>query len=170
MVRNFSYGIAVALTLLFLSATELTYINGNVAAVILASGAITALAFSVLHARREGVVAKENRDLEGPELVAAAQRYLLSRNEEQLLELEGFGMKGKVRGRGLFSDNTAMLILFMMFAAFMFYHHTTTLDLLAKNLEATTENTFVLSLPPDQREKLNLAMPESLRRKIRREP
>jgi hypothetical protein len=169
VARNLTYAIAAALAMWILSATELTYINGNVAAIIMASGAITALAFSALQ-RRGGVMAQD-QDRSGPELVAAAQRYLLSLNEEQLLELEGFGMKGKVRGRRLFSDHGAILLLFFMFSAFMYYHHTTTLELLAKNLEATTENTYVSTLTQAERERLNLSMPESLRRKMRtREP
>jgi len=105
----------------------------------------------------------------GAELVEAAQRYLRSRSGEQLLELEGFGLKGKLRGRRIFSENASIVFLFAMFAAFMYYHHTITVELLAKNLEATVENTYVLSLSPEEREKLRINMPESLKRKIRHE-
>jgi hypothetical protein len=171
VARNLIVGILLCLTFTFLAGTELTYINGTVAALILSSAAVTALLVSSLRMKGGAVAHNEDGqgDLTGPELVAAAQRYLMSRSEEQLLELEGFGMKGKVRGRRIFSDNTAMLLIFAMFAAFMYYHHTATLELLSKNLEATVENTYVLSLSPEEREKLRITMPESLKRKIRRE-
>ncbi len=168
MALNLAYGIALAIALWFLSTTELTFINGNVAALILASGAITALAFSML-ARREGVVSNESQ-----ELAAAAERYLrtLSQEERERLnnesiELTGAGLGIKARGHRLVSDNLSLLLLYCTFAAFMYYHHTTNMEMLARVLEATVENTYVLSLSQAERENLRLTMPESLRKKLR---
>ena len=171
MARNLGYGIALALLLLFLSAKELTYINGSAASLVLVSGAITALLFFAMN-EKESIVPTE-----GQELAAAAERYLRSMSQEdrerlnsESIELSGAGMGLKARGHRLVSNNIAFLLLYTMFAAFMYYHHTQNMELLGKVLEATTENTYVLSLSQAEREKLNIAMPESLRRKMRREP
>jgi len=148
MARNLIYGIALAIALWFLSATELTYINGNVAAIIMASGAITALAFSIV-ARRGGVVA----------------------NGDDTVELKGpAGLSAKIPARRLLGENSLILIFCCVLAYFGYVHHTSNEEALKRVYEATVENTYVLSLSQADREALKIAMPESLRRKIRRDP
>jgi len=148
MARNLIYGIALAIALWFLSATELTYINGNVAAIIMASGAVTALAFSIV-ARRGGVVA----------------------NGDDTVELKGpAGLSAKIPARRLLGENSLILIFCCVLAYFGYVHHTSNEEALKRVYEATVENTYVLSLSQADREALKIAMPESLRRKIRRDP
>ena len=148
MARNLIYGIALAIALWFLSATELTYINGNVAAIIMASGAITALAFSIV-ARRGGVVA----------------------NGDDTVELKGpAGLSAKIPARRLLGENSLILIFCCVLAYFGYVHHTSNEEALKRIYEATVANTYVLSLSQAEREKLQIVMPESLRKQIRRDP
>lgn len=79
----------------------------------------------------------------------------------------GLKFRGKHLPERLLGDRAITLLLICAVAWFMWWHHSTTEDLMRKNLEATTENTYVLSLSQAEREKLNIAMPESLRRKLK---
>lgn len=150
MMSRIAYGIAIVITLVFLGATELTFINSTVAALVLSSGAVTALLVSAMK-RRGGAVAQN----EGQETI----------------ELKGAGLEAKVTARRLLGENTLLLVLGCALAYAFYAHHTSTEDALRKIFEATVENTYVLSLNPEERERLKITMPESLKRKIRvREP
>lgn len=146
VAKNLSYAAAISLALWFLSATELTYINGKVAAIILVSGALTTLAFSVLHREREGAV---------------------NDGQQEVIELKAAGMEAKRTGRAILGENTLVLIFFCALSYFGYVHHTSNEEALRRVYEATVENTYVLSLSQPEREKLQIAMPESLRRKLR---
>jgi hypothetical protein len=149
MVLNLACGLAITITLLYLSATELTYINGTVAAVVLSSSAVAALLVSAMKAKG-GIV---------------------SRNEgQESIELKGAGLEAKLTGRRLLGENTLLFILGCALAYSFYTHHTSNEEALKRVYEATVENTYVLSLSQAEREALKIAMPESLRKKIRREP
>ena len=148
VARNLAYGAALILGLVFLAAAELTYINGIAAVIIMVSGAFTALAFSIV-ARRGGVVA----------------------NGDDTVELKGpAGLSAKIPARRLLGENSLLLIFCCVLAYFGYVHHTSNEEALKRVYEATVENTYVLSLSQADREALKIAMPESLRRKIRRDP
>lgn len=89
--------------------------------------------------------------------------------DEEAIQLEGFGMKGSLSGRKIFSEHVLVLILFCAMALLLYNDHTANEAQHLKLLEAIAENTYVLALPQADRERLNIAMPESLRRKIRQQ-
>ncbi len=72
-----------------------------------------------------------------------------------------------MKGAGVLSKNglTVALICLLIFG--IYKHHTDNEAALTRIYEAMAENTYVLSLPQAEREKLNIAIPESLRRKMR---
>lgn len=113
---------------------EIGFIQGQVAVLVLTSGLITSLVFSV---------AKEN-------------------GVSDTLEVEGYGIKGRARG-----TDVLVVLLFFALCGLGYMHHIQEEALLNRLLEAMTENTYVLSLPQSEREKLNIAMPDSLRKKLR---
>ena len=116
-----------------LGAYEVGFIQGQLAALILASGLVTSLVVSA-----SGVRVSDT------------------------LELEGYGIKGRARG-----TDVLVVLLFFALVALGYLHHYQEEALLTKLLEAMTENTYVLSLPQAERERLNIVMPDSLRRKLR---
>ena len=80
------------------------------------------------------------------------------------LEVEGYGLKGRARG-----TDVLVVLLFFALVGLGYLHHLQEEALLNRVLEAMTENTYVLSLPQADRERLQIQMPDSLRRKIRRD-
>lgn len=146
MVPKLAYGFAIVITLVFLGATELTYINSTVAALVLSSGAVTALLFSAI--KRRDVIVGQN---EGQETI----------------ELKGAGLEAKLTGRRLLGENTLLFLFFCVLAYAFYAHHAANEEALRRIFEATVENTYVLSLNPEERERLKITMPESLKRKIR---
>lgn len=86
--------------------------------------------------------------------------------EEQVLEVEGMGglFKGRISGKAILSaENMILLILIMQCAQVWFmYQH------LAESSDSQREAAYILSLSQSDREKLNIAMPPSLRAKMRR--
>ncbi len=115
------------------------------------------------------------RTPEGEELVAAAERYVRSLDEEDRTRLGGDsielsgpgGVKAKFTGKRLLGENTLFLLLIFALLYFGYVHHTSNEESLRKVYEALVENTYVISRPQDERERMNITMPESLRRKIR---
>lgn len=91
----------------------------------------------------------------------------MAREGEETLEVKGFGMEGKATGRRLFTDNLIVLCIGGTLAFGVYRHHSSNEEALTRLFEAMAENTYVLSLPQAERERLNIAMPESLRRKVR---
>jgi hypothetical protein len=62
-----------------------------------------------------------------------------------------------------------VLLFICVVGYFGYEHHKASEEAFKKIYEATVENTYVLSLPQAEREKLNISIPDSLRRKMRRE-
>lgn len=91
-----------------------------------------------------------------------------SKAAEESLEVSGpAGLKLRAAGRRLSAQ--IYIALAAGIALFLGYeHHNGSREMLQRILEATTENTYVLSLSQAERERLNIAMPESLRRKVHR--
>lgn len=86
--------------------------------------------------------------------------------DEEVIEVKGFGIEGRARGRRL-STPALLLAGFCSLAAFGYQHDKQQSERLNQIHESMVENTYVLSLSQARREELNIAMPESLRRKIR---
>lgn len=111
------------------------------------------------------------------DLAEAAERYLrsLGREEQERLtddsiELRGpAGLQAKLTGRKLLGENTLILVFICVIAYLGYVHHIANEEGLRRVYEALVENTYVLSLSQSERERLNVAMPESLRRKLKRE-
>lgn len=81
--------------------------------------------------------------------------------------LKAFGMELNATGQSL--------IWFLLglgvtggFAYFLYMHHTTSQQENTKILDKLNEMVFVMSLPQDKRDRLEIEMPDSLRAKIRR--
>ena len=90
--------------------------------------------------------------------------------------IEVRGPKGiSIRTRGQWAYLTVVILLCCGFVAYLVWDHARdqidAVKALAGNqkaiLEAQQETTYVLTLTPEEREKLNLRMPDSLRQKIR---
>lgn len=98
----------------------------------------------------------------------------MSRDDEQVIEVKGLGLEGRMRGRRLINTQSLLLAAICALTALGYQHHASSEEShkeqgkeIAKIHESMSENTYVLSLSQAEREKLNIAMPESLRRKIR---
>ena len=131
---------------------EVGYLNGKVALLVVLASAMTALIFSMARKPEQIILS----DYPGQDIL-----------EANVPGGGGLKLKGKNLPERLLGDRGVMLILICAVAWFMWWHHTTTEDLLKKNLEATTENTYVLSLSQAEREGLRITMPDSLKRKMR---
>ena len=81
---------------------------------------------------------------------------------EESIEVEGYGLRASVK-----SKDILIFILFTALVGLGYLHHIHEENTLSRLFEAMAENTYLLSLPQAEREKLNLRMPDSLRRKIR---
>lgn len=94
--------------------------------------------------------------------------------EDQTIEVKGLGLEGRLRGKRLVNANSLLLTAVCALAALGYQHHASSEEQHKKQgeelrqiHEAMAENTYVLSLSQADREKLNIAMPDSLRRKVR---
>jgi hypothetical protein len=178
-LRNAIYGGALLVVTVLLAAFELTVINGNVAALILVSGALAALSFSALKLEGIGVSNREELIAKADRLAAAyyaalealpdgdPERTRYRTNGSIELTAPG-GITAKIPKR-LLGENTLLLLLIVAVGYFGYKHHESSEEWQRKIYEATIENTYVLSLPQAEREKLNISVPDSLRRKMRRE-
>lgn len=137
-MRNSLYALIVLVLLLLVAGTELTFINGNVAALTLAALSTTALFFSMAG----GHVAND---------------------EGEAVRWKGFGNEVSLPARLL---NNNMLVI-AMFSVILFMQYKI-LDATQRLIEATAEYTYVLSLKQEARENLNIQMPDTLRRKLGR--
>lgn len=94
-------------------------------------------------------------------------RHEAAREADESLEVGAGPLKIRATGQRLAAQLSIVagvgIVLF-----FGWEHHTGSREMLQRILEATAENTYVLSLSQAERERLNIAMPESLRRKVRR--
>lgn len=77
-------------------------------------------------------------------------------DKEDAATWEGFGQKARIPTKAITGTNLLIVGMFTVILVMQW-----------KILESISEQTYVLSLPQVEREKLNLAMPESLRKKIR---
>lgn len=98
----------------------------------------------------------------------------MTENEE--ITVKGFGLEGKASGRKLLSANGLLLVFACALAVFGYQLLTTTREehrsqseAMQKLFEAMSENNYILSLSQADRERLNIQMPDSLRRKINRQ-
>lgn len=73
-----------------------------------------------------------------------------------------FGWAAEAHGQ-----TVAVLLIAVMLAFLGYRHHVSSEEQMSRLFEAIAENTYLLSLSPTEREKLNIVMPESLRRKLR---
>lgn len=89
--------------------------------------------------------------------------------EDEAIELGGFGVKGKITGRRIVTENGLVLVLFCALGWLLYNDHTANESQHQRLLDAIQENTYVLSLSQLDRERLRIDMPESLRRKLHRE-
>lgn len=89
----------------------------------------------------------------------------VQRQEEQIQAEGPFGLK--ISGTG---PNTVLALLmvlcFVAVAALVWMHHTDERANVDELKNSVAEMVYVLSLPQDKREKLQLTMPDSLRRKV----
>jgi hypothetical protein len=90
-------------------------------------------------------------------------------HEEEGIQVELPGFKGKAMGKQFLNGKSSVVLVLGLLLYLGYLHHTTTNEGQQKTLEALDSLTYVLSLPQSEREKLSIAMPESLRRKIRRD-
>ncbi len=91
----------------------------------------------------------------------------MAHEAEETLDVKGFGTEVKLKGAGILSKNGLTLALICLLIFAIYKHHTDNEAALTRIYEAMAENTYVLSLPQAEREKLQIAIPESLRRKMR---
>lgn len=87
---------------------------------------------------------------------------------DESLEVGAGPVTVRAKGKSL-SVHVYIALIVAGLAILGYKHHSQGDEMLQKILEATTENTYVLSLSQADRERLNLAMPDSLRRKLRRQ-
>lgn len=146
-MKRAAFAMGLAIVAAVIAMYEIEFLNGRSAAVVLAAATAATLMFSLARQPKEAAIMA----LEG----------------EETLDVKGFGTEVKLKGAGILSKNglTVALICFLIFA--IYKHHTDNEAALTRIYEAMAENTYVLSLPQADREKLNIAIPESLRRKMR---
>ena len=119
---------------------EIAFVLGPAASLVVVAGLVTTLVFSVMN-NTKAEVAMANGET---------------------LEVEGYGLRARANGKDIF-----LLILFMALVGLGYLHHVQEETAMTKLFEAIAENTYVLSLPQADRERLQIQMPESLRRKLR---
>ena len=86
--------------------------------------------------------------------------------QEETFGVKAFGMELNATGQNLVWLVLALAVV-GGFAYFLYMHHTTTQEADSRILDKLNEMVFVMSLPQDKREKLEIDMPDSLRAKIR---
>jgi len=150
-MKNSAFVVAFLTVAGFLAATEVGYVSGQYAAIVIVVVLVSSLAFSMARKPEQIILS----DYPGQDVLKVDTPV-------------GHGsFTGKNLPERLLGDRAVTLIIICAVAWFMWWHHTTTEDLLKKNLEATTENTYVLSLSQAEREGLRITMPDSLKRKMR---
>lgn len=144
MKTNAAIGIFIVVCAVWFSASEINIVQGSLPTVVFVGACASALIFSVLKRKEVAAMAEDG--------------------DTQVLEVGGMGIKARLSGRRVMSaDNMLLLILVMQCAqAWFMYQHFT------DSAEAQRESIYILSLSPAEREKLNMAMPASLRAKLRR--
>ena len=137
MLRNVIYGILIVF-LLLVGSVELGYtFNKSYSVHLLVAGAATAFLFSMAGGFTTGSV-------------------MANGEKDDAATWEGFGQKARIPTKMLTGVN---ILVVGMFAVILFMQY--------RILESISEQTYVLSLSQPERERLNLTMPESLRKKIR---
>lgn len=91
----------------------------------------------------------------------------IAKPEGDTLEIGAGALKVRATGSDVSRVLAISTVLGLILWA-VYEHHNGSREMLQRILEATSENTYVLSLSQVERERLNIAMPESLRRKVRR--
>ena len=86
--------------------------------------------------------------------------------QEETVGVKAFGMELNATGQNLIWLVLALAVV-GGFSYFIYMDHTTSQEADSKILEKLNEMVFVMSLPQDKREKLEIDMPDSLRAKIR---
>jgi hypothetical protein len=150
MKTNASIGLLILFLLIAitLSALEIRYVQGPVATVIFIAACITAFFFSVLE-RRRGV-------------------RMANGDDEQVIEVSAGGglLKARASGKRLVSAENLLIVIFFMQLGQAWFTYQHFLDAQRSNAEVT----YILSLTSEEKAKLNLAMPESLRNRQRNGP
>ena len=96
------------------------------------------------------------------------------RNSEQF-DVEGFGLRARVRGHDIIV--VVLIVLLFMAVGYLIWQHdvssTERINVLNSGQQQVIEEvsalTYVMTLSVEDRAKLNLSMPESLRKKLRTE-
>jgi hypothetical protein len=87
-------------------------------------------------------------------------------SKSETVDVSGLGLKLRATGKDVKAPTLLiLLVLGLTYAGWK--HHDATESNYRLMLEQMAEMTYVLSLPQAERDKLNLAMPESLRRRMR---
>ncbi len=128
---------------------EIEFLNGRSAAIVLAAATAATLMFSLARQPRKKEAA------------------IMAHEGEETLDVKGFGTEVKLKGAGVLSKNSLTVIAACALVFAIYKHHTDNEAALTRIYEAMAENTYVLSLPQAEREKLQIQIPESLRRKMR---
>ena len=147
-----------------IAGVEAKYAEGLFSGLILIAAGTTGLVF---------MMARNPRD---PQVINLAnypgQDVLADSSRDEFEAKTPFG-SGKFKGKHLLErllgDRTVTLMLICAVAWYMWLHHTESAELMRKNTEAILESNYISTLPQSKKEELNLAMPDSLRRKLRRE-
>jgi len=132
------------LAVFLVAAMELEAIGGRMASALFASAAISAFAFSLVRHITGGIM----------------------REHDDTIKAEGFGVRVDVPAKVLSREGILFAAFCLAFAWLFYQHHMDSQTQAARTLEAVIELTYVISLPQAERERLNLRMPESLRRKL----
>jgi preprotein translocase subunit YajC len=86
---------------------------------------------------------------------------------EETVAVKAFGMELNATGQNLIWLVLALSVV-GGFAYFLYMHHSATQEADNRILEKLNEMVFVMSLPQDKRDRLEIEMPDSLRSKLRR--
>lgn len=139
------YAVAIVVAIAAIACAEVASLIGPGAALVLVACVISTAILTIV---------------KGATMTAQAE-------SDETLRIEGFGMKGEARGRRILSSNALLLVVGLALGLGLYLHHVENQSALNRIFESMAENTYVLSLSQADREKLNLRMPESLRRKLR---
>lgn len=143
MNRKWLLGVGTAFVLVGVVGVEIGFVNGKVAVLVLVASALTSLLYSVMKPKMEATVGNGDSG--------------------QVLEVETPGFKGKARGLG--NGGVLALILGLTVAQAWFIYDMR--QMLQRVIDSNDALIFAMSLSEAERQKLNIAMPESLRRKLR---
>lgn len=154
MKRDVAYALVILTIAGFFATVEAGFVSGRYGAAVVVAVLLSSLVFSMARKPSDPIILA---DYPGQDVLEATAGGA------------GVKLKGSNLPERLLGDRTVILVLICALAWYMWWHHAATEALLQKNLEATNALTYVISLPQDKRESLNLAMPESLRRQLKRE-